>query len=452
MLDRTVAIKTISLSLSKEEIAEFEQRFYREAKSAGRLNHPNIVTIYDIGRTDTLAYLAMEFLEGRSLREILDDGAVLPVERIADIAAQVADGLQAAHDAQVVHRDIKPANIMILANGTAKITDFGVALIPSANRTQAGTILGSPKYMSPEQVVGQDLDGRSDIFSLGVMLYEMLTGKAPFTGENINAIMFKIINESPLSPTAVKTDIPPVFDAIVARAMAKHPDDRYRTARDLASDLRNFRHLQLEVPAKLHGNLERRAVRRVDEEDDGDKTVFTGSPVSQPAQTPPPPRQHRTMGRALLALGVLLFAGGIGLIFHAKSKSGAPMEPMSQVAAEKIPAPQAEAPPKTTASIEDGASQAKKPPAPAREQAASPQARKGESVKTTGTGTLELWISPWGDVYVDNKKVGTSPPLRSLPLPAGKHHIEIRSIEGFPYIATHEIKAGETTRINKTFP
>jgi eukaryotic-like serine/threonine-protein kinase len=208
LLERTVAIKTISLELSKDEFEEFEKRFYREASSAGRLNHPNIVTIHDVGNTDNVAYMAMEFLEGEELRDILDSGEVLELDRIADIAAQVADGLAFAHEHGVVHRDIKPSNIMVMKNGIAKITDFGIALIPAGSRTMDGMVLGSPKYMSPEQVVGRDVDGRSDIFSLGVVLYEMLTGKSPFSGDNISTIMYRILNEMPAAPRTLKPELP----------------------------------------------------------------------------------------------------------------------------------------------------------------------------------------------------------------------------------------------------
>jgi len=187
LIERTVAIKTISLNLSNEERAEFEERFYREAKSAGRLNHPNIVTIYDVGETGDIAYIAMEYLEGESLREMLDSGVVLPVEMIGKIAARIASALNYAHENFVVHRDIKPANIMITPNRNVKIMDFGIAQIPTGSRTQLGTVLGSPKYMAPEQVAGQATDGKTDIFALGVVLYEMLTGTTPFNGDNLSA-------------------------------------------------------------------------------------------------------------------------------------------------------------------------------------------------------------------------------------------------------------------------
>ena len=226
LIERTVAVKTISLDLSKEELASFEERFYREAKSAGRLAHPNIVTIYDVGETDNTAYIAMEFLEGQSLREMLDSGETLSNERIAEIAAQVADGLAYAQEHGIVHRDIKPANIIITRSGVVKITDFGIAHMPSTSKTHAGMVLGSPKYMSPEQVVGKAVDGRSDIFSLGVVLYEMLTGAAPFDGDNISTLMYRILNETPIWPSALDPRVPEGFDRILARALAKSPENR----------------------------------------------------------------------------------------------------------------------------------------------------------------------------------------------------------------------------------
>ena len=238
LIDRIVAIKTINLSLAQEEKEEYEARFYQEAKAAGRLSHPNIVTIYDVGKSDDIAYIAMEFLEGRELRDILNDGQRLPVAKVLDIVAQVAQGLGYAHEKGIVHRDVKPSNIMVEHNGHAKITDFGIArMASSAVRTQAGMVLGSPKYMSPEQVMGKQTDQRSDIFSLGVMLYEMLAGQAPFLGENINAIMYQTLNATPIPPGNMNPAVPDMLNFIAAKALAKGLDDRYQSANDLANDL-----------------------------------------------------------------------------------------------------------------------------------------------------------------------------------------------------------------------
>ncbi len=242
LIDRTVAIKTINLGLAQEEKEEYEARFYQEAKAAGRLSHPNIVTIYDVGKSGDVAYIAMEFLQGREVRDILNDGQALPVEQVLDIVSQVALGLAYAHEHGIVHRDVKPSNIMMIRDGHVKITDFGIARMESAAvRTQTGMVLGSPKYMSPEQVMGKLIDQRSDIFSLGVMLYEMLTGKAPFVGENVNAIMYQTLNGVPPPPSTVNPLVPDMLNFIVAKALAKGLDDRYQNAKDLANDLRACR-------------------------------------------------------------------------------------------------------------------------------------------------------------------------------------------------------------------
>lgn len=242
LIDRIVAIKTINLGLALDEKEEYEGRFYQEAKAAGRLSHPNIVTIYDVGKNGDVAYIAMEFLQGRELRDIMNDDRLLPVDQALDIAAQVAQGLAYAHEHGIVHRDVKPSNIMVVRDGHVKITDFGIArMASSAVRTQTGMVLGSPKYMSPEQVMGKAIDQRSDIFSLGVVLYEMLTGQAPFKGDNVNAIMYQTLNTVPAPPNTLNLAAPEMINFIVAKALAKGLEDRYQNARDFAVDLRACR-------------------------------------------------------------------------------------------------------------------------------------------------------------------------------------------------------------------
>jgi serine/threonine-protein kinase len=242
IIDRTVAIKTINLNLSRQELEEYEARFQQEIKAAGRLNHPNIVTIYDVGKTDQVAYMAMEFLEGNELKDMIASGNLPNSEQVVDIIAQVADGLWFAHQQDIVHRDVKPSNIMVMRGGIAKITDFGIARLPnSAVKTMTGLILGSPRYMSPEQVIGKTIDARSDIFSLGVVLYEALTGVAPFDGDNVNAIMYATVNTTPPPPSTHNRTLPPMLDLIAAKAMAKLLEDRYQTVKELSEDLREVR-------------------------------------------------------------------------------------------------------------------------------------------------------------------------------------------------------------------
>jgi len=247
VIDRVVAIKTINLTLSKEDIAEYEARFTQEIKAAGRFSHPNIVTIYDVGRTDEVAYMAMEFLNGRELKDILATGTRLDVETTVELMLQVADGLAYAHEHGVVHRDIKPSNIMVidLPNGVfAKITDFGIARMPgSAVKTMTGIVLGSPRYMSPEQVVGKAIDHRSDVFSLGVVLYETLTGKSPFDGDNLTAIMYATANAHPAPPSSLNSSSPKMLDLILEKALAKDVERRYQSMREFHNDLRDTRRL-----------------------------------------------------------------------------------------------------------------------------------------------------------------------------------------------------------------
>jgi serine/threonine-protein kinase len=244
VLDRVVAIKTINLTLPKDELADYEARFYQEARAAGGLNHPNIVTIYDIGKSERLAYMAMEFLEGEELRSILSSREPLPVTLALDIAIQVADGLAYAHERQVVHRDIKPANIMIVRDGLVKITDFGIARMRTNEvKTMTGMILGSPKYMSPEQVTGKRADHRVDLFSLGVVLYEMLTGETPFVADSIHGIMYQIMQFAPPPPSTRQPGLPEVLDLIVAKALNKSPDERYQSAMEFARDLRDCKNM-----------------------------------------------------------------------------------------------------------------------------------------------------------------------------------------------------------------
>ena len=244
VIGRNVAVKTIRLSeegtgLSRPELLT---RFQTEARAAGLLTHPNIVVVYDAGEENGLYYITMELVEGKSLQALLDDGHAFPVPRLLRILEQTCSALQFAHERNIVHRDIKPANLMLTADDTVKVTDFGTAKILQFGTVQQTTnVMGTPSYMSPEQVKGRPVDGRSDIFSLGVVLYEILTGEKPFPGQSITTVIYKIVNEDPIPPRQLNPSIHPGLNEIVMRALAKEPEVRYQSCRELQEDLRNYR-------------------------------------------------------------------------------------------------------------------------------------------------------------------------------------------------------------------
>lgn len=246
IIEREVALKTLHADLPTDVIEEVRVRFLREARSAGRLSHPNIVTVFDVGQEGGAAYIAMELLEGRSLHQMLRDPQPLAFHSAADIIAQVADALHHAHQFKIVHRDVKPANIVVTPAGRAKLTDFGVAFVPASDVTQTGTALGSPRYMAPEQVLGQPIDARADVFSLGVVLYELLTRRTPFEwpgDTSVFALMQRIAGEPHPPLRQIDPRIPAGFDRIMDRALAKRPQDRYQSASELAHDVRNYHSL-----------------------------------------------------------------------------------------------------------------------------------------------------------------------------------------------------------------
>src|SRR5213083_2899096 len=243
-LHRKVAIKTILVSQLDEETAkDFSMRFVREAHAVARLNHPNIVQVYDFGEEGDIAYLVMEFIRGDELKSSLATGGQFDRKECVRIMCELLDALDFAHEAGVVHRDIKPANVMLDGQGRTKLTDFGVARVTDADRThaertQAGTMVGTPAYMSPEQIQGQRIDRRTDIFSAGIILYQFLTGQKPFTGEGAWTVAKKIVQEDPPMPSSINVALSPEFDRVVAKALAKDPDQRFATAREFSQALK----------------------------------------------------------------------------------------------------------------------------------------------------------------------------------------------------------------------
>ena len=498
LIDRTVAIKTINLDLSKEELENFEKRFQREVQSAGKLNHPNIVTVYDVGRTEGIAYMAMEFLEGKELREILDSGVVLPIEKISHIASQVAEGLGFAHERGIVHRDVKPANVMVMKNGLVKITDFGIAQMSSASRTMSGMVMGSPKYMSPEQVVGQTVDGRSDIFSLAVVLYEMLTGKTPFSGDNISAIMYQILNDEPIPPKAFNQNIPDSINYIVLKALAKHPDKRYQNAKDMARDLKRYKTMEVPAPGEMPPTperMERRALPRDSEIDatqimpsallHGTETTFIKNLASSDGWW----NTQRFLLYAAIPAMIVTFAAVVTLskTRNATTPINEAHETPSVVASRttpsvteptankqaplntELPAPLAAPLPAPTVQVVENTQQknliqeaenkasAKEKARLKREKAqllSNEKANKADEKTKLGDAklsSLTLAISPWGEVFVNGVRQGVSPPLRHLTLAPGKHTILIVNETFKPFSQTIELAPDSTFKIKYKF-
>ncbi|MCI0403015.1 MAG: protein kinase [Acidobacteria bacterium] len=289
-IDRVVALKTISISgLNPAEEEDFRKRFVREAQAAGKLSHGSIVTIYDVGEEETsrTPFIVMEFIEGTTLEEFAR-GERLPLERALELAEQVAEALDYAHERGIVHRDIKPANIIITPDGRAKITDFGIAKLVQTQFTQPGQVLGTPAYMSPEQLSGGSVDGRSDLFSLGVILYWLLTGDKPFPGDTTTAVSFKVVYKDPILPSELNPTLGAEYDYVVLHALAKNAAQRYQRGHELADDLEDLRNgraprSRASAPAAVTP----------------ERTVVTGGPVVErtvvsSAPTPPPPAGGKT--------------------------------------------------------------------------------------------------------------------------------------------------------------
>ncbi|HEX5947946.1 MAG TPA: Stk1 family PASTA domain-containing Ser/Thr kinase, partial [Actinomycetota bacterium] len=301
VLDRTVAIKVLSPQFADDD--QFVTRFRREAQAAAGLNHPNIVSVYDTGDQGDVHFIVMEYIEGRTLRDVIrGEGPLLP-ERGAEIGEAVARALSTAHQAGLVHRDIKPGNIMLTRDGEVKVMDFGIARTSTGDTlTQTAAVLGTASYLSPEQAQGHSVDARSDLYSLGCVLYEMLTGRAPFIGDSPVAIAYKHVKEDPVPPSHLNPDVPPTLDAVVMKCMAKNPANRYETAEELRADLERARRgLPTLATPVLAGDATAVVTGPVDA---GETAVMTGVP---------PDEQEGGRRRWLIAIGVIVALAALGL-------------------------------------------------------------------------------------------------------------------------------------------
>jgi len=303
-IEREVAIKTIRFDNFSEGTAKDDlmARFIREARAAGKLTHANIVTVYDVCRENDVTYIVMQFVEGQSLQAVMDTGKTFSPLECIQIFKPICDALDYAHGSGIVHRDIKPANILIDKAGKPYIADFGVARMEESTMTRSGTAVGTLSYMSPEQIKGQDIDGRSDIFSLGIILYQLLTGKMPFEGDNISTIVYKIVNEQPPRIAEIKKGLPPGYDVVMRKVLAKEPKDRFQTCRALAASLESAE-LMLEPTIEY----------------ETDKEIKT-----------PAGRGKKTLVAAAALAGIALLMGGIVLL---SPKSPKPVDPSEKTAA-----------------------------------------------------------------------------------------------------------------------
>ncbi len=296
LIKRTLAIKTIRLDIPRQspQYKSFIERFYHEARISGTLSHPNIVTLFDIGEEGGLPYLAMEYVEGETIASLLERGVRFKPEKVIGLVSQIASAMDYAHSKGVIHRDIKPSNLILYETDRVKVTDFGIAKLVDAEMTQSGTLLGTPSYMSPEQAMGDKLDGRSDIFSLGVCAFEMLAGEQPFPGNNVTSILYKLVHVDPIEPANLEMNglVPEKWHEVFSRVLAKKPDDRYQTASEFVQDLEYCLGAWFgaamgdEVPGEPAGAT---AVM---------PAVTAGRPASPPAAPVPPPVPGRTAAPA----------------------------------------------------------------------------------------------------------------------------------------------------------
>jgi serine/threonine-protein kinase len=357
IIARQVAIKTVRLPEPDDHEAQEElARFKREAQAAGRLSHPNIVGVFDYGETPELAYIVMEFVNGTTLKHIVDKKDRFELAEIVRLMESLMAGLQYSHDRGVVHRDIKPANIMLTKSGEVKIADFGIARIESSSMTQAGTMLGTPSYMSPEQFMGQTVDARTDLYSSGVMLYQLLTGEKPFEG-GLTAIMHKVLNTEPPPPSALSVNVSHSFDAVVQKAMAKRPEDRFSSASEFAKAVRD---------AYEGKNAVADSAFNFTPAGDGDATMVAAPRAAQPraaaaagalSARPEPKREKKgaPIGFFIGAAIILLAIGG-GAYFLLSGKTSAPPAQVAQTTPAPVQKPAtAPTPPQLTASQKQSA-------------------------------------------------------------------------------------------------
>jgi len=400
MLAREVAIKALPLTRNGEFQSKIEAVFVNEAKAAGRLNHPHIVTIFDAGQNDDLAYIAMERLYGLDLHEFMAAGKKLSFQKVALLMARVADALHYAHKQGLVHRDIKPGNIFVQRDGKPKVLDFGVALA-ALHPNNSAQLIGTPNYMSPEQAQRQPIDARSDVFSLGTILYELLGNRRAFDGHSVEETLAQVIQCTPTPLEQLRHDVPPPLLTIVRKALARDPAQRYTTAGELRNAL----------------------------------AAFAGRTLMRDEQRLPSTRLKPWHWAA--AAGVLVVAIGVGTLLGRLIT----IDPLPIAA---VPVDDAGAAGTIAAGAVGSAGVAAAAAAATPAEAPPPPAVPKD-------GTLTLAIAPWGEVVVNGERRGVSPPLKQLVLKPGTYKVEVRNGNAQPYVAEVTVKPGQASPLRHKF-
>ena len=422
VLGREVAIKVIPLAREEQFRTQMEASFLREAKSAGGMSHPSIVTIYDAGKTESLAYIAMERLHGQDLHEYLASGNRMSPRQAAAMMMRVADAIHYANKRGLVHRDIKPSNIFLSRDLKPKLLDFGTALAPVAEPAQRGSrqLVGTPNYMSPEQANGESLDARSDIFSLGTILYELLSGRRAFDGRTIDETLDQVLGAAPKPVEKIRPDTPPALAQIVRRAMSREPRERYQKASELRNALAEF----------VDGSRPASA----------DASAVHAAPPQAVARRP-----ARGPWLVALALLAILVVGGATLLTNREAP--APVAPQTDIPVPVIPPMEPPPAPQASAAVDGTQGEA-----PKAESRAAPRKRaEAPPLPATGDGTVLIAVAPWGEVIVNGAVQGVSPPLTQLTLPSGLHTIEIRNGTSPPFVARLEVRPGEKLQLQHRF-
>jgi tRNA A-37 threonylcarbamoyl transferase component Bud32 len=476
-IDRVVALKTIRKDRLAEsrDVSDLVTRFQKEVRAAGKLVHPNIIVIYDTGEDEETAYVAMEYLEGDTLEGMIRKGIRFSLEKVIDIMDQICDGLEYTHRQGIVHRDLKPSNIMLVKGERVKITDFGISKAVGASTsplTQAGVFLGTPSYMSPEQIAGNKIDGRADLFSLGIILYQLLTGKKPFVGNTISTLLYNIVNKDPNPPSQIDSSIPSPYDEVIAKALAKNPNKRYQTAKDFLEDLKRVYWAE--------GGVETPGI---------ETTMTIGGEMREKFY---PKRKRYGLLAGFVALLLLIVLGGVYWMHNRRAKP-AKGEGVSEVrVGKRVAIPVEKEPARPILSPAEEREKAVVPePSPTGEIriSSSPQGAKvflngkysdhdtptrlsglspgkyqltlkkegyevwegevtvgtSESLDLSGVtlqeafGKLNLHVSPWADVYYNGEKLGTTP-LAHIQLQEGIHRLVLKN----PLL---NIEKGVTVRI-----